>query len=153
MPLPLPGQEREFFIDNLLVRIHFIIVMFRWTGLAPWEFESPFPGSLTSTFPGQPSIPTPSQHKPQPKPKPHLRTNSLDLQSLSFRLNFGARQRVSQPKQRNFVPGRHDLSLLGVAKMVQTLNLKPRTPNLRPQNLNCNRRGPVVPLPLLNPKL
>ena len=28
--------EREFFIDNLLVRIHFIIVMIRWTGLAPW---------------------------------------------------------------------------------------------------------------------
>ena len=25
--------EREFFIDNLLVRIHFIIVMIRWTGL------------------------------------------------------------------------------------------------------------------------
>ena len=48
-----PGAEaleREFCIDNLLVRIHFIIVMIRWTGLAPWEFESPFPGSLTSTF-------------------------------------------------------------------------------------------------------
>ena len=42
--------EREFFIDNLLVRIHLIIVMIRWTGLPPWEFESPFPGSLTSTF-------------------------------------------------------------------------------------------------------
>jgi len=41
--------EREFFIDNLLVRIHFIIVMIRWTGRAPWEFEFPFPGSLTST--------------------------------------------------------------------------------------------------------
>jgi len=25
-------------IDNLLVRIHFIIVMIRWTGLAPWEY-------------------------------------------------------------------------------------------------------------------
>ena len=32
----------EFFIDNLLVRIHFIIVMIRWTGLVPWEFEFPF---------------------------------------------------------------------------------------------------------------
>jgi len=32
-------REREFFIDNLLIRIHFIIVMIRWTGLAPWEFE------------------------------------------------------------------------------------------------------------------
>jgi len=41
---------REFFIDNLLVRIHFIIVMIRWSGLLPWEFEFPFPGSLTSTF-------------------------------------------------------------------------------------------------------
>jgi len=47
------GQEREFFIDNLLVRIHFIIVMTRWTGLAPGEFEFSFPGSLTSTFLGQ----------------------------------------------------------------------------------------------------
>ena len=42
--------EREFYIDNLLVRVHFVIVMIRWTGLAPWEFEPPFPGSLTSTF-------------------------------------------------------------------------------------------------------
>ena len=32
------------------VRFHFIIVMIRWTGLRPWEFEFPFPGSLTSTF-------------------------------------------------------------------------------------------------------
>jgi len=38
------GGEREFFIDNLLVRVHFIIVMIRWTGLAPWEIEFPFPG-------------------------------------------------------------------------------------------------------------
>ena len=45
-------EAREFFIDNLLVRIHFIIVVNRWTGLAPWEFEFPFPGSLTSTFLG-----------------------------------------------------------------------------------------------------
>jgi len=34
-------REREFFIDNILVRIHFIIVVIRWTGLAPWEFEFP----------------------------------------------------------------------------------------------------------------
>jgi len=49
-PHLLSAQEREFFIDNLLVRIHFINVTIRWTGLAPWEFELPFPGSLTSTF-------------------------------------------------------------------------------------------------------
>ena len=30
-----PCREREFFTDNLLVRSHFIIVMIRWTGLAP----------------------------------------------------------------------------------------------------------------------
>ena len=48
--------QRETFIDNLLVRIHFIIIMIRWTGLAPWEFEFPFPGSLTSTFLGFPQI-------------------------------------------------------------------------------------------------
>jgi len=41
------GSQREFVVDNLLVRIHFIIVMIRWTGLAPWEFEFPFPDSLT----------------------------------------------------------------------------------------------------------
>jgi hypothetical protein len=43
-------RERDFFIANLLVRIHYTIVMIRWTGLAPWEFEFPFPGSFTSTF-------------------------------------------------------------------------------------------------------
>ena len=44
------STEREFFTDNLLVRIDFIIVMIGWTGLAPWEYDFPFPGSLTSTF-------------------------------------------------------------------------------------------------------
>ena len=46
----LPCPERDFFIADLLVRIHFIIVMIRWTGPAPWEFEFPLPGSLISTF-------------------------------------------------------------------------------------------------------
>ena len=46
---PAP-QERDFFIDNLLVRIHFIIEMIGWPGLAPWGFEFPFPGSLVSTL-------------------------------------------------------------------------------------------------------
>ena len=30
------GTEKEFFIDNLMVRNHYIIVMMRWTGFAPW---------------------------------------------------------------------------------------------------------------------
>ena len=42
--------QREFFIDDLLVRIHFIIVIIRLTGLAPWEFEFPFSVSFTSNF-------------------------------------------------------------------------------------------------------
>jgi len=46
------ARQRVFFFDNLLVRIHFIIVMIRWTGIAPWEFEFPFSGSFTSTFLG-----------------------------------------------------------------------------------------------------
>ena len=41
---------REFFVDNLLVRVHCIIEMIWWTGLAPWELECPFLGSLISTF-------------------------------------------------------------------------------------------------------
>ena len=43
-------REREFFVGNLLVRVHVIIVMVRGAGLAPWEFEFSFPGRLTSTF-------------------------------------------------------------------------------------------------------
>jgi len=30
--------------------------MIRWTGLVPWEFEFPFPGSLTSTFLVRPGL-------------------------------------------------------------------------------------------------
>ena len=44
------GGGGDFFIDNIFVRIHFIIVMKRLTGLALWEFQVPFSGSLTSTF-------------------------------------------------------------------------------------------------------
>ena len=42
--------KREFCIENPLARIHFIIEMIWWTGLAPWEFEFPFPGILISTL-------------------------------------------------------------------------------------------------------
>jgi len=44
------AEDREFFIDNLLIRIHSIIEMIWWTGLVPRESEFPFPGSLKSTF-------------------------------------------------------------------------------------------------------
>ena len=52
LTMELSTLAREFFIDYLLVRIHFIFVKIRWTGLAPWVFEFPFPGSFTSTFLG-----------------------------------------------------------------------------------------------------
>ena len=42
------SSAREFLIGNLLVRIHLIIVMTRWTGLAPWEFAFLFSGSRTA---------------------------------------------------------------------------------------------------------
>ena len=42
--------DRDFFIDNSLVRIHCFIEVIWWTSLAPWEIEFPFPGSLVSTF-------------------------------------------------------------------------------------------------------
>ena len=48
-PCEVP-PEREFFLDNLLFQIHYIIVMVMSTGLAPCEFEFPFPGSLTPSF-------------------------------------------------------------------------------------------------------
>jgi len=61
----LRAGEREFFIDNLLVRIYFIIVMIRWTGLAPWEFELP-PGACTAA----PAAPVQGHlaHKKTPTP-------------------------------------------------------------------------------------
>ena len=48
---PNPRERgREFFIDNLLVQIHFIIDMLWWTGLALWGFKFPFSGCLVATF-------------------------------------------------------------------------------------------------------
>ena len=46
----LRARKIVLFIDNLLVRIRFVVEVIWWTGLAPWEFEFPFPGSLISTF-------------------------------------------------------------------------------------------------------
>ena len=40
--------ERQFFIDNLLVRIYSIIEMMSSTGLAPWEFE--YTGEFNAMF-------------------------------------------------------------------------------------------------------
>ena len=44
------GAGKEFFVVNLLVRIHLIIDMIWWTGLTPWELDFSFQGRLISTF-------------------------------------------------------------------------------------------------------
>ena len=64
MTLHVGTHKREFFIDNLLARIPFIIVIIRLTGLAPWDFSFPFPGSLTSTFLDAPEMSL--QYSPEP---------------------------------------------------------------------------------------
>ena len=48
--------------------------MVRWTGLAPWEFEFPFPGSLTSTLPVLPSDVAHAQVMRLPWKYPELQT-------------------------------------------------------------------------------
>ena len=48
--MPTGKSEREVFIANLLFRIHSIIEMIWWTGLAPWEYVFFLPGSCVSTF-------------------------------------------------------------------------------------------------------
>ena len=45
----ISGQGQGLMADRLLVRVRFIMVMIMRTELAPWEFEFPFQGSLTST--------------------------------------------------------------------------------------------------------
>ena len=44
------STERDFFIYNLRVRVHYVIEMIWWNSFAPWEFEFCFPGNLMSTF-------------------------------------------------------------------------------------------------------
>ena len=54
----LGDADRKFFIDNLLVRIHFIIVMIRWTGLAPWEGTHVPPRQAQNPRPEHPAPPS-----------------------------------------------------------------------------------------------
>ena len=70
---------REFLIDNLLVRIHVIIVMIRRTGLAPWEFEFSALASriVNITLSSASPRPEDAAHK---GPVSHSRWHSLELQ-------------------------------------------------------------------------
>ena len=94
---PVPPLVRKFFIDNLLVRIHFVIVVIRWTGLAPGEFKRPVPGILTSTFLVLSLLLLSAARQrctmpPLPSPRPRVRTPAL-------RKRPGAHLNV-QPKRR-----------------------------------------------------
>jgi len=52
-------SERDFFIDNLLVRTLFIIAMIWWTGLALWEFDLQEQTRSLHAPPGAPLLPHP----------------------------------------------------------------------------------------------
>ena len=60
--------QRESSFWTLLVQIHSIMVMFGWTGLAPWEFECSFPGRLNSMF-------TVTHRRHRPESGPSARSN------------------------------------------------------------------------------
>ena len=133
--------ENKFLIDNLLVRIHLIIVMIRWTGLAPWEFEIPFPGSLTSAFSGL-GAPDDDAHQrgapheharvnPKPKtfrpetssPKPQTRNPKSETP------NPKPEARNPIPETRNSIPGPRN-------SRPDAPNLKPNTRCLKPETRN-----------------
>ena len=57
--------ERDFFVDNLLVRIYVITYIF-----VPLLFDFPFPGSLTSTllvFTQPTGVPRPQENAQPPR--------------------------------------------------------------------------------------
>ena len=46
-------RERDFSLDNVLVRVHVTIELIWWTGLASWGFGFPFPGCHISCHTGR----------------------------------------------------------------------------------------------------
>ena len=75
-------REEAFLIESILAQIHCIIVMTRWTGLAPWDFEFPFTGSLTSTFLGRPR----NSFMPQEPACCGFRVSCFEFQDSGFRV-------------------------------------------------------------------
>ena len=78
-PFRIMRQEREFFIDNLLVRTHFVIVMIRWTGLAPWEFDH----AATSTIEHAPFRRRDEGMRPPITPNMHGSTDGTRARAIS----------------------------------------------------------------------
>ena len=50
--LGTPAGKNRVRESYVLTTYWSIILLIRWTELAPWQFEFPFAGSLTFTFPG-----------------------------------------------------------------------------------------------------
>ena len=87
-------REREVFIDNLLVRIHFIIVMIRWTGHTHTQGSNhthKHTGYGTTTTTGCPR----SRSAPRPTPTPA--PSSSPEVSLSLYLSHTLSLSVSLP--------------------------------------------------------
>ena len=125
-PETLDPREREFFIANLLVRIHPIIEMVKWTGLAPWEFEIPFPCSSLSTFlelSRQPYVYL-SRVDPLGWPLPRARGQPQTLNYLKPKI---------QTLNYNLKPRTQTLNYKNRKLEPKTLNLKPKTENRKPK--------------------
>jgi len=140
---PTQIREREFFIDNLLARNHFIIVMIRWTGLAPWEFEFPFPGSLTSTFLADQIKPhghgAAVSHHVARKQRPLVTPDPGNLQpSLFFVITPNPKPQTATPKPQTQNP------------QPSTLNPQPSTVNPQPSWLENKGHWSHPTLPTFN---
>ena len=136
----LQGPERESFIDDLLVRIHFIIEIIRWTGLAPWEFEFSFPGSLTSTCLLQGLLShtwsrPDAARLPFAKPRRFIKTHRLKPKSWN---------RNSEPEKRNRNPKsetqNRKLKIGTRHPEVETRDTRRETRNPKPETRNLKSR-------------
>jgi len=95
MVYPKPQTPDPYCIDKLLVRIHFIIVMIRWTGLAPWEFEFPYiylprwsATSRQATQSSRPARPTTFSTSWSPASPARSPSLLLDRQTLRFSVHI-----------------------------------------------------------------
>ena len=73
-PTPYTPHPTPYTLHPTPHTLHFIIVMIWWTGLAPWEFEFPSPGSLISTLPSR-------SRKPRGEAKPRWRGSNATPQT------------------------------------------------------------------------
>ena len=129
-------RERDFFIDNLLVRI--ITEMIKRTGLAPWEFEYLFPGSRISTFQGVHTLPGSLNSRMGDSPNQEIAT--LQTCSVSFGAVATAAWMLGTVLWRS--EPLHPQSLFRRSFKPLALNAKPKTLNPKPgPTMTRKRRG------------